>query len=136
MVNAHGGNDAALRVAVDEIRCEGDLQVGVINWFDLSPGIRAELTSDGEDVHANSAETSLMMHLYPHLVDTSAVADDPDRTIGNVFRYTVAQTSRDGVTGSPSLATPEAGARLFGEIVTALSARVEAARREAIPTID
>ncbi len=136
MVNAHGGNDAALRVAVDEIRCKGDLQVGVVNWFDLTPAIRDVLTSDGEDVHANSAETALMMHLHPELVDAEAVADDPDRTTGKVFRYTVAQTSRDGVTGSPSLATAEAGARLFGEIVNALAERVEAARREAVPTID
>jgi creatinine amidohydrolase len=136
MLNAHGGNDAALRVAVDEIRCKGDLQVGVINWFDLSPAIRAVVTSDGEDVHANRAETALMMHLYPQLVDTSAVSDDPDRTIGKVFRYTVAQTSREGVTGSPSLATAEAGATLFAEIVTALAERVEAARREATPTTD
>jgi creatinine amidohydrolase len=136
MVNAHGGNDAALRVAVDEIRYKGNLQVGVINWFELSPAIMATLTSDGEDVHANSAETALMMHLHPQLVDRSAIADDPDRTIGMVFKYTVAQTSRDGATGSPSLATPEAGARLFEEIVSALAERVEAARLEAIPTIE
>jgi creatinine amidohydrolase len=108
----------------------------VINWFDLSPAIMATLTADGEDVHANSAETALMMHLHPQLVDRSAIADDPDRTIGKVFKYTVAQTSRDGTTGSPSLATPEAGARLFDEIVSALAERVEAARLEAPPTID
>jgi creatinine amidohydrolase/Fe(II)-dependent formamide hydrolase-like protein len=53
-----------------------------------------------------------------------------------VFKYTVAQTSRDGATGSPSLATPEAGARLFEEIVSALAERVEAARREGMPTIE
>lgn len=136
IVNAHGGNSAALRVAVDEIRCKGDLQVGVIDWFDLSPEITAVLTSDGEDVHANNAETSLMLHLNPELVDTAAVADDPDRTIGNVFRYTVAQTSRDGVTGSPSLATAEAGARLFDAIVAALSERVERARSETLPSLE
>ena len=89
MVNAHGGNDAALRVAVDEIRNKGGLQVGLINWFDLSPAIMTILTSDGEDVHANSAETALMMHLHPTLVDRSEVADDPDRTIGKVFKLSL-----------------------------------------------
>jgi creatinine amidohydrolase len=136
MVNAHAGNDPAIRIAVDEIRSRGDLQVGMINWFDLSPAIRGIFISDGEDVHANSAETALMMHLHPGLVDTAAVTDDPDRTIGSVFRYTVPQTSRDGLTGSPSLATAEAGAKLFDQIVVALAERVEAARREAAPIIE
>lgn len=136
IVNAHGGNAAPLRVAVDEIRSKGELQVGLISWFDLSPEIRQELTKDGEDVHANSAETALMMYLHSELVHTEAIADDPDRTTGRVFSYTVAETSRDGVTGSPSTATAEAGRRLFEDIVSTLCERVESARREARPSID
>jgi creatinine amidohydrolase len=135
MVNAHGGNDAALRVAVDEIRCLGKLQVGMVNWFELTPSIQEFVTSDGADVHANKAETALMMHLHPELIDASEISDDPDRTVGTVFRYTVAQTSRDGLTGSPSLATHSAGVRLFEEIVVALADVVEAARREAPPNL-
>ena len=136
IVNAHGGNTGALRVAVDEIRCKGGLQVGAVGWYELTPAIQGVVFSDGEDVHAADAETALMLHLCPKLVDTEAVADDPDRTIGRVFSYTVAQTSRDGLTGSPSLATAEAGERLFDQIVTALAERVEAARRETPPTLD
>jgi len=136
IVNAHGGNVGPLRVAVDEIRCKGELQVGVISWFDLNAAINAALTADGQDVHANGAETALMMHLRPELVDRTAIVDDPDRTTGRVFSYTVAQTSRDGVTGSPSQATAEAGQRLFNEIVDALSERVDAARREPYPELE
>jgi creatinine amidohydrolase len=108
-VNAHGGNVGPLRVAVDEIRCAGGLQVGLVNYFELTPEIEQAMLADGVDVHANSGETSLMMHLRPHLVDMDEIRDDPDRTIGRVFSYTVAQTSTDGLTGSPSLATPDAG---------------------------
>ncbi|MEO8687308.1 MAG: creatininase family protein [Solirubrobacteraceae bacterium] len=135
IVNAHGGNIGPLRVAVDEIRMSGELQVGAISWFELSPAI-AELTFiDGEDIHASAAETSLMLHLRPNLVDLDAVRDDPDRTPGRVFSYTVAQASVDGLTGSPSLSTPEDGERLFGLIVAALAVRVERARGERPPEL-
>ena len=135
MVNAHGGNDAALRVAVDEIRCKGQLQIGLVTWSELTPSILRSVTSDGEDVHANNAETALMMHLRPELIDTPEIADDPDRTIGRVFRYTIAQTSSEGLTGSPSLATASAGAQLFDEIVAALAETVAAARSEELPVL-
>jgi creatinine amidohydrolase len=135
IVNAHGGNIGPLRVAVDEIRCAGGLQVGVINYFELSDAILKEVMADGEDVHANAAETSLMLHLRPELVDKEEIKDDPDRTLGRVFSYTVAQTSVDGLTGSPSLASAEQGARLFDMIVRALAEKVEAARREAPPDL-
>jgi creatinine amidohydrolase len=135
IVNAHGGNIGPLRVAVDEIRCKEELQVGLISWFELTPEIKSIVTADGEDVHANSAETALMLYLRPDLVDRSAVADDPDRTPGRVFSYTVGQTSVDGLTGSPSEATPEAGRELFDQVVNALAERVRAARSEEPPVL-
>jgi creatinine amidohydrolase len=135
LVNAHGGNAGPLRVAVDEIRCAGGLQVGLVNYFELTPEISGRMLADGEDVHANSAETSLMLHLRPDLVVLDEIRDDPDRTIGRVFSYTVAQTSVDGLTGSPSLATAEAGRSLFEAIVAALADRVERARLETPPDL-
>jgi creatinine amidohydrolase len=106
-----------------------------VSWFELSPEIAQLTFTDGEDIHANAAETSLMLHLRPELVDRGEIRDDPDRTIGRVFSYTVAQTSVDGLTGTPSHATAEAGARLFGLIVDALSERVERARSEHPPDL-
>jgi creatinine amidohydrolase len=135
LVNAHGGNIGPLRVAVDEIRCAGGLQVGVIHYFELSGEILKEVMADGEDVHANAAETSLMLHLRPDLVVKEEIKDDPDRTPGRVFSYTVAQTSVDGLTGSPSAGSAEKGARLFEMIVTALAEKVESARRETPPDL-
>jgi creatinine amidohydrolase len=135
IVNAHGGNIGPLGVAVDEIRCAGTLQVGVVNYFELTEPIRKAVTIDGEDVHANSAETSLMLYLRPDLVATDEVRDDPDRTIGRVFSYTVAQTSIDGLTGRPSLANRDEGEELFEMIVSALVDKVEQARRETPPEL-
>jgi len=136
IVNAHGGNVAPLGVAVDEIRRLGELQVGGVGWFALTPEIASRTFADGEDVHANTAETSLMLHLRPELVDMNAIADDPDRTAGLVFSYPVDKMSVDGLTGAPSQASAEAGAELFGLIADALAERVERARREDPPSLE
>jgi creatinine amidohydrolase len=135
IVNAHGGNVAPLGVAVDEVRRAGRLQVGCVSWFELSPEIRARTFADGDDIHANAAETSLMLHLRPDLVDTDEIHDDPDRTRDLVFSYPVAQTSVDGLTGAPSRASQADGAHLLELIAGALSERVERARGEQPPSL-
>lgn len=128
LVNSHFGNDAPARVAVDQIRLAhiGRLQVGLMNVFQLSDSIWECYTSDADDLHANRAETSLMMHLYPQLVHGGRIAssDDPDRTGGKVFSYPVAQTSLNGVTGQPSGSSAEEGASLFEDMVDALAEKV------------
>ena len=75
----------------------------------------AETAVDGEDIHANRTETSLMLAVAPHLVhlDRLASSDDPDRTAGLVFRYTAPSLSTNGVTGRPAEATVELGHRLL-----------------------
>lgn len=133
LVNGHVGNAAPLKVAVDEVRTEGALRVGVASWYELTPEIAAEVTADADDWHAHAAETSLMLHLRPELVRCDEIGDDPDRTHGLALAYTVAETSVDGVTGSPSRGSAEAGARLFDAVVTALAERIERAQAEAAP---
>jgi creatinine amidohydrolase len=135
IVNAHVGNAAPLKVAIDEIRHVGELRVGLLHWYEVTPEIAAFATADAVDWHAHRAETALMLHLRPDLVRADEIGDDPDRTSGLVFSYTVPETSREGVTGSPTLATAEDGARLFERVVEALAERIEAARREEPPRL-
>jgi creatinine amidohydrolase len=91
--------------------------------------------ADGEDWHANSAETSLMLALAPELVRTSQIraADDPDRTAGLVFSHPVNRTSTNGVTGTPSSASAAQGTRVFDWMVEDLSALVERGLHETPP---
>ncbi len=136
-VNTHFGNDAPTRVAVDKIRLKhmGTFQIGLINAFQLTDSIWKNYTQDADDLHANQAETALIMHLYPDLVhlDRLTEADDSDRTQDTVFSYPVAQTSRNGVTGFPSRATTEQGAALFQEMLVALCSTLERAKQEKAP---
>lgn len=136
-VNAHFGNDAPARVAIDQLRLAhlGKLQVGLIHAFKVDEAIWSDYTQDAEDLHANAAETGLMLHLYPDLVhmDRLANSDDPDRTVNTVFSYPVAQTSLNGVTGNPSQATAQQGEDLFERMVSALCKTVTRAITEEPP---
>jgi len=126
-VNGHFGNQASLSIAGDHLRRgHPELRFGVMNWWTLSPTIAAETLADGEDVHANRAETSLMMAVAPGLVrmDQLTLADDPDRT---------PVLSRNGVTGSPSQASSELGRWLLAEVVRTMADRVERGRTEEPP---
>ncbi len=135
-VNGHFGNQAALSVAGDHLRHDHpDLRFGVLNWWTLTPAITAQTLADGEDVHANRAETALMMALAPEHVrlDQLPLADDEDRTEGLVFRYTAPALSRNGVTGRPSEATVELGSWLLAEVVEVLGDAVHRGRVEEPP---
>jgi creatinine amidohydrolase len=135
-LNTHLGNGAALGIATDHLRLfRPDLRVGVLAWFDIDPVVTAECTADGSDIHANRAETSLMLAVAPELVhvERCGQGDDPDRTGDLVFRYTAPALSTNGVTGRPSEATPELGATLLGLIADAIAARVERGRTEEPP---
>jgi creatinine amidohydrolase len=135
IVNSHFGNDAALRVAVDQLRLRhlGTLQVGLVNTFLLSPSIRDYFFSDADDLHANRAETDLLLHLAPETVDMAAVEDDPDRTAGTVLSRPVSQTSLNGVTGRPSEGDAARGESLFREMAAALIAKARSALTEEPP---
>jgi creatinine amidohydrolase len=135
-VNAHFGNLPSLMVATDHLRLfRPDLRVGVVGWYDLDPEVAREVVADGADIHANRAETAVMMALAPKLVkfDRIAEADDIDRTDGLVFRYTAPALSTNGVTGRPSEATTELGQRLVDLSVAALVSLVERGRLEEPP---
>jgi creatinine amidohydrolase len=136
LVNGHVGNTAALSIAGDHLRFEREeARVGVANWWELDEWVAKEVSADGDDWHANRAETSLLLALMPSLVDMSAAvaADDPDRSDGLIFRYTARHLSRNGVTGSPSSATLELGAGILDRVVASLVEMLAHARDEEPP---
>jgi creatinine amidohydrolase len=135
-VNGHVGNAAALWIACDRFRREfPDLQIGVLQWWDLTADIARRATEDAVDWHANAAETSIMLVLRPELVDTAKMrdADDPDRTTDVVFRYPVHHVSINGVTGYPSRASKSFGLDLWRDVVIAARDVVERAHSEKPP---
>jgi creatinine amidohydrolase len=124
IVNTHVTNAAPLRCALEMLRAEhDDMMLSVINSALISPRVRAFHFADGDDWHANDAETSLMLAVAPTMVrpDRLSDSDDADRTEGLVFSHPVNRTSLNGVTGSPSLASADKGREWFGWMVEDLS---------------
>jgi creatinine amidohydrolase len=136
IVNTHVTNAAPLRCALEMLRAEfDDLMVAVLNTGNLSKRVRDFHFADGDDWHANDAETSLMLAVAPEMVDNSRLhdADDPDRTAGLVFSHPVNRTSSNGVTGKPSIASAEKGAEWFAWLVEDLSELIVQGLREEPP---
>jgi creatinine amidohydrolase len=124
IVNTHVTNAAPLRCALEMLRSEhDDMMVAVLNSATISPRVREFHHADGDDWHANDAETSLMLARAPDMVraEKLASADDRDRTAGMVFAHPVNRTSLNGVTGKPSIASSEKGAVWFEWMVEDLS---------------
>ncbi len=126
IVNTHVTNAAPLRCALEMLRAEHDLMIALFNSATISQRVRNAHFADGEDWHANEAETSLMLAHAPEMVrpELLASSDDPDRTRDAVFAHPVNRTSKNGVTGMPSLASAQNGKILFEWMVDDLSALV------------
>lgn len=124
IINTHVTNDAPLRCALEMLRAEyDDMMIALINSASISERVKQRHFHDGEDWHANEAETSLMLALNPDMVIENRIsdADDEDRTGDCVFAHPVNRTSSNGVTGKPSLASREKGEQLFDWMVEDLS---------------
>jgi mycofactocin precursor peptide peptidase len=115
-VNGHGGNAEALRNAGRILTGEGRR---AYHW---SP----RLTGSSHDTHAGRIETSLMLHLAPHLVRTELAEIGNVQSISDLEpwlrRGGVKLVSANGVLGDPRSATPELGEELFMSFVDDLEA--------------
>ncbi len=129
-LNGHGGNSALLNVANRELRLAHGLMT-----FLTHPGVPADQGGSspaeelGMGVHGGTEETSLMLHLAPHLVDMSkAERRVPEAMALNKYvrfggRVSFGWMSNDffpdGYIGDPTSATAERGKELFDGSVQA-----------------
>ena len=123
-LNGHGGNSTLLGTANRELRLSHGLMT-----FTTHPGVPADQggtspeSEHGMGVHGGTEETSVMLHLAPHLCDMSkAERRIPDGMIGNRYvkfggRVSFGWLSNDffddGYIGDPTTATAELGKQLF-----------------------
>ncbi len=136
LISSHVTNFAPLRCGLEVLRARHkDLLIALIHTADMSQRVRETFSADAGDWHANDAETSLMLALRPDLVrfDRLQTSDDPDRTEGLCFAHPVNRTSKNGVTGTPSLATAEKGHQLFAWMIEDLTQRISQAITEEPP---
>ena len=130
-LNGHGGNSALVNVANRELRLRHGLQTFLAHpGVPVDQGGSAPAVELGMGVHGGLEETSLMLHLAPHLVDmTHAARRIPEALAANrhvrfggrvSFGWLSNDFSDDGVIGDPTGATAARGAELFEASVTGL----------------
>jgi creatinine amidohydrolase len=125
-LNGHGGNIATVTAAFSEIYAESSLGIAardrpklrckLVNWW-VGPRVKAlsqELFGEAEGSHATPAEVSLSYFAYPDAVKKAEMNPKiaPKGEILDASDYR--RRFPDGRIGSdPSLATVEAGAKLY-----------------------
>jgi creatinine amidohydrolase len=138
MLNGHGGNRAALEVALAELGPDG-VRAAAFSYFDLVRDDLPELARE-EVGHACRLESSLILHLWPAAVDADAVPPGgtppswPDPHLwasGGVSTWRpFDEINPAGVIGVPSAASAELGGRIL-EAAIARSTEVVARLRAA-----
>jgi creatinine amidohydrolase len=134
LLNAHGGNENALRTITDDLTPK--LGVPIVQftyWYAAAVAIAKILETQGGLQHACEAETSMMMAVRPELVamdriplaKSNATPSLTDVVGGGVYRWrSIGSRSGSGVIGNPEAASAEKGERLFEAIAEALVAKL------------
>ncbi len=133
-LNGHGGNIATVTAAFSEVYAEASLERGganrnglrckLKNWYQ-TPGITAlskELYGDSEGSHATPSEVAVTQFAFPEAIKKVKMEPKiaPRGPILDAEDYR--RRFPDGRIGSdPSLATPEAGKRLYEAAVKDLT---------------
>jgi creatinine amidohydrolase len=130
LLNAHGGNENALRAITDDLTPKYKVPIVQFTyWYAAAVPIAKILETQGGLSHACEAETSMMMAVRPELVAEDRIPLAKSNTTGDiasgVYRWrTIGARSASGVIGNPEAATREKGERLFDAISTAVADKV------------
>jgi len=127
LFNGHGGQISLLDVAARQVHGRHP-QLGLHAWFLWDVEGVMDLIPDperSEGLHAGLAETSLMLHMAPELVQLEhAVAEPPPAPPAGLTlegrcpsAWTTGALSRSGTVGTPHGATASLGAALHQKLV-------------------
>jgi creatinine amidohydrolase len=134
LLNAHGGNENALRTITDDLTPK--LGVPIVQftyWYAAAVAIAKILETQGGLQHACEAETSMMMVARPELVAEDRIPlakvnmtpDITDVVGGGVYLWrAIGSRSASGVIGNPEAASKEKGERLFDAISDSLAEKL------------
>lgn len=122
VINGHGGNLSSLIKVSGELREKYNVFMVIMQWWSLSSIKNLGIFKGDERYHAGAEETSLMMYLYPSLVDLDKAVDEKPKKLSlskyNVYYYTYTRDiSESGVHGRVRTASKERGKKVFDIIV-------------------
>jgi len=115
LVNGHGGNLEALRVATRTLTREGR---PVHVWSPTSAlAAGVGIPAAQHDLHAGRSETSLLLHLAPELVRLDRAVAGTNPAVADLRTHGIAPLSPSGVLGDPTGASAAEGAMLLAAYV-------------------
>jgi creatinine amidohydrolase len=118
VLNGHGGNE--FKAMIREVQPRHDILICLLNWY-MSVDARKVFDEPGD--HAGELETSMLLHLTPHLVlpldqaGTGAARPFRVQALRDGWAWTPRQwrkTSEDTGVGNPARSTSDKGATFFG----------------------
>ena len=134
LMNAHGGNIAALQTVVEELTRDLGVKLVTATYWTLgAKELGAHLERQKGIRHACEAETSMMMAIAPDLVDASrfdeAACPDPrdaaDADTDGSYRWiSFAEKTPSGALGDPRVATAEKGQKLLDTAARCVAAKL------------
>jgi creatinine amidohydrolase len=118
ILNGHGGNE--FKFMIRELYGKTDVRIFLMNWWELGKDIMDEVCEDKAGEHANEAETSWFMHMYPELVhlewaDDGKVNEPALDGLKKKYMWTSRPwhlLTKNAGHGNPKKATPEKGKRI------------------------
>lgn len=134
MLNAHGGNSPLMTIVATEARVRFGMLAVTTSWTRF--GVPSDIISPEEkalDIHGGDIETSVMLAMYPDLVNMdkarhfSSKQQDFSRCYKHLraygphaFGWKMSDLNPLGVAGNASAATAEKGEALLAHAVTGL----------------
>jgi len=122
-INSHGGNEEVIGIVTRALRVRFDMLAVKTSWEKLGvpPGLFSDVEAK-QGIHGGDLETSLMLHLWPGLVDMTKAQDFGSsfaraaetfellRPTGpQAFAWLAADLNDAGVVGNAAAATAEKG---------------------------
>lgn len=147
-INSHGGNEEIMGIVARELRVRAGMLAVKSGWrFGAPEGVLSD-TERRHGIHGGDAETSLILHFRPDLVDMSraenfpsiAARDEqqfqylrPTGAFGHVYAWIASDINPSGAVGEAALATAAKGKQIAERNVAGMLEVLQELRRMPLP---
>lgn len=133
-INSHGGNEEIMGIVARELRVRAGMLAVKSGWRFTPEGVLTDLERR-HGIHGGDAETSLVLHFRPDLVDMSRAEDfvsiaardeqqfrylRPTGAFGHVYSWIASDINPSGAVGNAAIATAEKGRLIVEANVTGM----------------